>query len=477
MHYSTVFFASTALVALLQAPGFVSAAGCSFSPLSISTNPGFKVLETKDNYRLLEDTTAKVKYGLFCDSQPSDVKDVDKWFKVPVTSVGTRVPIASGFLEALKQRNKLAAAAASANLTNPCIDTKKLGTLGDTNTKVDVIFSDNASSDDKLSVRLPSDDGLSPLQLAEWIKFVSAFFQLEKEAGQLFDSISKAYLCLEGNMRNVKQKPHAYWVQYTAGSNGGRNYNVLTSAYQKNLLASAGATNGTSQLPSDQSDQSKFQDAVKDAQFIIDQTDLKSSGQRINEWLSNFGYGDAPNSNVPFLKQRNIWRTDGYTSPTGVSNFPEFGLVRPDLVLRDMISILEPTYDKSYHPQWMWQLGNAAESISTIDTKSYKCDGSWMTAVPECKPRDDFYGDDGNGDSKSDDGKNSGQNNSGKPKSGANTGKIVGGVIGGIMGVMLIVVALHYFNRTRREGRTRALSQTRYSENIALQNTHRYSQV
>ncbi|KAJ1670045.1 hypothetical protein GGF38_001799, partial [Coemansia sp. RSA 25] len=156
---------SAALAALLCCgPGIVLGA-CNFAKTTTSTNPGFNII-VSDNYKILNDTTANIAYGLYCDSQPANIDGVDKWFKVPVDSVGIRVPIASGFLEVLGQRAKLAAADAPANLTNICIDKSKVKTLGGSDTNVGVIFSGNASSDGAKSVRLPSNDSLTPLQRA-----------------------------------------------------------------------------------------------------------------------------------------------------------------------------------------------------------------------------------------------------------------------------------------------------------------------
>ncbi|KAJ1992759.1 hypothetical protein GGI04_005926, partial [Coemansia thaxteri] len=181
----------TSLALLLCVPYAVLGA-CNFAKTVISTAPGFDITVT-DTYKILNDTTAGIAYGLYCDNQqPSNVDGVAKWFKVPVTSVGTRIPLASGFLEALGQRDKLTAAEAPANLTNICIDKSKMQTL-DNSTNVGVVFSSNASSDGAKSVRLPSDDSLTPLQKAEWIKFVAAFFNAEPQASALFDDISAAY--------------------------------------------------------------------------------------------------------------------------------------------------------------------------------------------------------------------------------------------------------------------------------------------
>ncbi|KAJ2489788.1 hypothetical protein IWW37_003703 [Coemansia sp. RSA 2050] len=473
---SNVAFPAALAVLLCCGPHIVLGA-CNFAKTTINTSPGFDIV-VSDNYKVLNDTTANIAYGLYCDSQPENINGVTRWFKVPVASVGTRIPVASGFLEALGQRAKLVAAEFPANLTNICIDKSKVKTLEGNDTSISVVFSNSASSDGPKSVRLPSDDSLAPLQKAEWIKFVAAFLNLEEQASTLFDSISAAYTCHAGNMRYLKRAPHAYWVEYTESPT---TYQIITSAYQKNLLASAGATNASTNGLADNTNVAAFQAAVKDADFVFDQTLLKKFGQRITEWYSDFGYKDPQNQDVSFLTQRNIWRTDKYTSTSGVSNYPEFAYVRPDLVLQDLISVLEPTYNKAHALRWLFRLGGTTEDTTVIGASNYDCAKPWMSVVDKCTARKDFYGGDvdedassatspgsisDNKDDGSTDGNDRGGSNSGR------AGKIAGGVIGGIAIIALAVVATHYYNRHRRRVRTRALSESAFgSESIGLRNT------
>ncbi|KAJ1734357.1 hypothetical protein LPJ61_001107 [Coemansia biformis] len=448
---------------------------CGFDKVDLTTGPGFTITVNED-YKVLEDTAARIKYGLYCNSQPSGISGIDKWFKVPVASVGVRVPIASGFLEALGRRDKLTAAEVPGNLTNICLDASKLRTLSaggssGNDTGVDVVFSGNAASDGNVSVRLPSDDALTPLQRAEWIKFVAAFFNDEKRAAALFDSIASAYNCHWNNLQHLKDPPHTYWVEYSAGADGKASYNIIDSAYQKDLLAGAGATNNTRAALSDPSDLKKFQEAIRDADFVIDQTALGQQGRRINEWYRDFGYADPQNSGVGFLRTRNIWRTDGYTSKSGVDNFPEFGYVRPDLVLLDIIGVLEPTYASNNTRRWMLWLGGTNEDTTVIAADNYDCSSPWISSVAKCTARTDFTGgDSGAGGSSAGNKDDHGSTSSGR------AGKIAGGIIGALAAVALIVVGAHYYNRHRRLARVRALSQTGYgAEGIGLRNAQRFS--
>ncbi|KAJ2810041.1 hypothetical protein FBU31_008076, partial [Coemansia sp. 'formosensis'] len=198
-------------------------------------------------------------------------------------------------------------------------------------------------------------------------------------------------------------------------------------------------------------------------------------GQRITEWYGDFGYTDPQNQGVSFLTERNIWRTDKYTSATGISNYPEFAYVRPDLVLQDLISVLEPTYNKTHVLRWIFRLGGTTEDTTVISSSNYDCNKPWMSVVDKCAARRDFYGGDIDGEPSSASSSSSGDSdkddNRGNSSSGR-AGKIAGGVIGGIAIVGLALVATHYYNRHRRRARARALSETAFGgESIGLRNT------
>ncbi|KAJ2718860.1 hypothetical protein GGI07_005547 [Coemansia sp. Benny D115] len=485
------------MVAQLQGTSVFVSAACSFDTVSVDTNPGFKITVNGD-YKLLEDTVAQVSYGLYCDTQPSNVEGVDKWFKVPVSSVAIRTPMASGFIEALGQRAKITAAESPDTLTNICLDTEKLKSIANGSIQddkdVDVVFSSDADSDGKKSVRLPTDDTLEPLQKAEWIKFVSAFFNVEKTAGSLFTSISDSYNCHESNLKNVKTLPHAYWVQYSE-TDGNKNYGILTTAYQKKLLASAGATNETKEGLKT-SDVNKFQEAVKDANHVFDQTELTNNGLKVTEWYKDFGYKDPMNSGADFLEQRQLWRTELLTSKSGANNFPEFAYVRPDIVLQDVISVMFPTYNSKYTRRWVSWLGGTNENTVVMSSENFACSGtSWLVAVDKCTARTDFVGeadpsdetpdgddkgkgkdDEKDGDEKDGDKKDGEEDDSNDSSSHGRGGKIAGGVVAGVAFIVLAFFGVHYYNKHRQHARLRSLSEGAYgNEHIGLQRTSHMS--
>lgn len=452
----------------------LATAKCDFADMDFKSNPGFEITYN-DNYKVLKNTISGTTYGLYCDNkQPEGVKDIDQWFKVPVQRIGSNIPGISGMLEVLGKRDLLKAFDNPDKLTNICFSNKPEPLTKDTK-NLDVIFSsgDNKDGPQLPTAQLSVSDDLNPLQRAEWIKFVAAFVNGEKEASEFFTKVNDAYNCLQGNLGHLKTPPHAYWVQYTDSPN--KQYNLIVSGYQQGLLSSAGTKNTTPDAPKDASDQKAFQDAVKDANYVFDQTDLKNSGKGYSEWLADFGYSDPQNQDVSFLSGRDVWRTDGYTSESGQSNFPEFAYVRPDLVLQDIISVVEPTYNEDHKLRWLWKLGGTTENPTVISKDNYDCAKPWISTVSKCSTRTDFTGEKNTDEEDGKPMEDSDDNNSSSSSHGR-TGKIVGGVVAGVVLIALIVLGLHYYNKNKRRARINAMSQPQYGgEDIRLQDTRRFS--
>ncbi|KAJ4828797.1 hypothetical protein Tsubulata_010811 [Turnera subulata] len=56
----------------------------------------------------------------------------------------------------------------------------------------------------------------TPLQRAEWIKFLGVFANLESRANQVYDAVKQNYLCLSKTVSSQTRsfKPIAAWMQY-----------------------------------------------------------------------------------------------------------------------------------------------------------------------------------------------------------------------------------------------------------------------
>jgi hypothetical protein len=65
---------------------------------------------------------------------------------------------------------------------------------------------------------VPSEEG-TPLQRAEWIKYLGAFTNSEDRANTVYDAIKANYLCLSKAAANLSTrfKPIVAWIEFTQG--------------------------------------------------------------------------------------------------------------------------------------------------------------------------------------------------------------------------------------------------------------------
>lgn len=173
----------------------------------------------------------------------------------------------------------------------------------------------------------------TPLGKAEWIKFVAAFFDKEKQADSLFDEIEKAYIETSQLVKNQANKPTAFLnIPYgnTWYMAGGKSFAVklLTDAGAMYVLAKD-TTNGSIPM----SIEAVFQSAQK-ADFWLNVSDfntleeLKNADNRFMEFTA--------------LQKGNIFNNNKKVNENGGNEYWELGVARPDIVLKDLVKIFYP---------------------------------------------------------------------------------------------------------------------------------------
>lgn len=175
---------------------------------------------------------------------------------------------------------------------------------------------------------------------AEWIKFVSLFFNKEEEANSLFDGIEKRCLELQQKVSTITNKVKAFWLYHPSDKS---DWSAHRNDYMASFLASAGAIN---LLKSNDTDGQVGMNSetvyalARDADFwIVNSTNDK-------EWppigfLNTFkAYRD---SNVYHYHLRTRYEHDAY-------DWYETADVRPDLVIEDLVSIFYPEILPNHTP-------------------------------------------------------------------------------------------------------------------------------
>jgi iron complex transport system substrate-binding protein len=172
-----------------------------------------------------------------------------------------------------------------------------------------------------------------PLAKTEWIKFFSLFYQKEKEAFQVFDSISISYQRLSRLAVNAGNKPevimglpwHGVWYVSGGGS------------YIAKLINDAGGSyiwNHLDYKDSKPLSLEKVFEYALQADFWLNSGDAASK----NDILSI----DQRFSLLPSFTNDNIYNNNNLLGPSGGNAFFESGVVEPQIILSDIIYILHP---------------------------------------------------------------------------------------------------------------------------------------
>lgn len=170
---------------------------------------------------------------------------------------------------------------------------------------------------------------------AEWIKFVSAFFDKEKIADSIFSEIVNRYQSARNIAIQSKEKP----TVMSGGDFRGTWYMPGGQSFMAQLFADAGAdyfyknNNSETSLP------------------LTFETVLQNFANA-DFWL-NCDYNSflqlrtANDKNMLFkaAQQRNVWNFNRRTLTDGANDFWESAVVHPDLLLLDLIHIIHQQND------------------------------------------------------------------------------------------------------------------------------------
>ncbi|CAG8451378.1 2462_t:CDS:2 [Ambispora gerdemannii] len=331
--------------------------------VSIDYFSGFNV-SYHNYYKIVTNNRANETYLLYCTlTRPNiSLTNVKSYLQVPVKNV------ASLDLNMLGLDSAIQYIANPENVTSPCLQKAKKssfvdsgGNNSDTSNSVDVVFSSDSKDSDKY-VTVSRGNDLSPLQKAEWIKFVSLFFNGEKNATDTFNNIQENYNCNTQNLIMAANAKNIAWVAYNSVA---KEWNLINDLYYTVLTLNAGAmpilnaSRTFSQL-------SSFQSAISHAYLIIDLSLITDENiNTYDKWLKVIGYYSYDRSSLPaFVEKRRVYRTDKLLNKLGYDDWSASSGARPDLVLRDLISIQYPTYEREYLPTWL-------ENFSASDTSKF----------------------------------------------------------------------------------------------------------
>ncbi len=176
----------------------------------------------------------------------------------------------------------------------------------------------------------------SPLAKAEWIKFVGAFYNKEKESADYFSLIEKNYNEISQKVISVKYHP-----------------TVLTGLPYKDAWWMAGGHSSVAALIKDAGGEFLWRDNTSREAFVVSLEEVVVRSAKADFWI-NCGTAnnieeiiatDSRFSSFPQVKKKAIFNNNLQMSPGGGNDYWEMGVVRPDLILADLVKIFHPECD------------------------------------------------------------------------------------------------------------------------------------
>lgn len=173
----------------------------------------------------------------------------------------------------------------------------------------------------------------SPLGKLEWVKFLASFYNVSSETSARFNAIAKEYTRLADSCRNLKDKPTVMcglpWkgAWYIPGG----------ESYLAQMIRDAGGNYLWNDIKQRESVPINFEKVIERA---------SNADFWINTGTSN-SLNDVANEDIrlqkvkPFI-QKKVFNNNALTCETGGNDFWESGIVRPHIILKDLIKIFHP---------------------------------------------------------------------------------------------------------------------------------------
>lgn len=189
----------------------------------------------------------------------------------------------------------------------------------------------------------------SPLGRAEWIKFVSVFFEAYDQADAVFSTIEKDYNALKDKASGVEKKPTVMSgnlfgdVWYAPGGN----------SWAAKFITDAGGNYVWKKSTDKGSLELGYENVLEkagDSDYWI--------SAAFFETLSEMKKTDERYTQLGAYQSGNIYTYTKRVTPAGGNDYFESGYMRPDLVLSDMVKILHPELLPDYETTYFQRLAS-----------------------------------------------------------------------------------------------------------------------
>ncbi|XP_078155496.1 plant/protein isoform X2 [Carex rostrata] len=190
----------------------------------------------------------------------------------------------------------------------------------------------------------PSDE-TTPLERAEWIKYLGTFTNSELRANAVYNAIKSNYMCLSKEAASLsgRFKPVVAWLEYKQGV-----WSFSKESYKLQYVTDAGGENTDSSITSniynvsDPEERDSFHAILCTLDVVIDQTNvLDTTEYTLTTFLENINVGD--DSCFGFVTKQSVWRYDKKALGPTTLDWYDGAISQPQLVLADLIEAFFPT--------------------------------------------------------------------------------------------------------------------------------------
>nr|WP_299485766.1 ABC transporter substrate-binding protein [uncultured Allomuricauda sp.] len=187
----------------------------------------------------------------------------------------------------------------------------------------------------------------TPLGKAEWIKFFAPFFHKEVKADSIFRNIETSYKEAKLLTKKVTQKP-----------------TVLTGGLYKDVWYVTGGNSWMAQFLKDANANYLWADTDNTGSIGLSLEAVLEKGQQADFWFNpslHSSYEELQQANAHYeqfeaFAAKKVFSNAVKKGATGGLLFYELAPQRPDLVLKDLISILHPELLTDYQPHFYMPL-------------------------------------------------------------------------------------------------------------------------
>ena len=264
-------------------------------------------------YKVVHNIKANENYVLYqCGTTPPAVSEFagHKFLAVPLQAVAIEDTTVLHFLELLGMQSTIRYSQTQYT-TSQCLQaleaSGEVATLASTANAplratqlaaVSALFTSSANAN-PMSIAFSASADPGPLNRAEWIKFVSLFFNQEQAAEVAFTAIKGRYLCHRQAVAGVASKPVVAWMYNSSWS---KNWVLSNAPFKRTLLQDAGANLiGNSTTDQTFTTAAELHAALVGVDILIDET-YSADTYTWAQFLANYALTEA--STLKFVAPR-----------------------------------------------------------------------------------------------------------------------------------------------------------------------------